>query len=65
MRALAERVIALTGSTSKLVFESLPEDDPMQRCPDIGLAISALDWTPTTTLDVGLEKTIAYFRGLS
>ncbi len=65
VRALAERVIALTGSTSKLVFEPLPEDDPMQRCPDIGLATSALDWTPTTPLDAGLEKTIAYFRGLS
>ena len=65
VRALAERVIALTGSTSKLVFEPLPEDDPMQRCPDIGLAASALDWTPTTSLDEGLEKTIAYFRGLS
>jgi UDP-glucuronate decarboxylase len=65
VRALAERVIALTGSASKLVFERLPEDDPMQRCPDIGLATSALDWTPTTPLDQGLEKTIAYFRGLT
>jgi UDP-glucuronate decarboxylase len=65
VRALAERVIALTGSTSKLVFEALPEDDPMQRCPDIGLASSALDWTPTTPLDAGLEKTIAYFRNLA
>ena len=65
VRALAERVIALTGSTSKLVFEALPEDDPMQRCPDIGLATSALDWTPTTPLDAGLEKTIAYFRTLT
>ena len=63
--ALAERVIALTGSTSKLVFEPLPEDDPMQRCPDIGLATSALDWTPATPLDAGLKKTIAYFRALS
>ncbi len=65
VRALAERVIALTGSASKLVFEPLPEDDPMQRCPDIGLATSALDWTPTTPLDAGLEKTIAYFRTLT
>jgi len=64
VRALAERVIALTGSKSKLVFEPLPEDDPMQRCPDIGLAGSALGWAPTTPLDEGLEKTIAYFRGL-
>ena len=65
VRALAERVIALTGSASKLVFEPLPEDDPMQRCPDIGLATSVLDWTPTTPLDAGLEKTIAYFRTLT
>ena len=65
VRALAERVIALTGSASKLVFGPLPEDDPMQRCPDIGLATSALDWTPTTPLDAGLEKTIAYFRTLT
>ncbi len=62
VRELAERVIRLTGSDSKLEFQPLPEDDPKRRCPDIGLAKRLLDWTPTLSLDQGLERTIAYFR---
>ena len=61
IRTLAERVIELTGSSSQLVFMPLPADDPMQRCPDITRALAALDWKPTTDLDAGLRKTIAYF----
>ncbi len=65
IRALAEKVIALTGSRSKLVHKPLPQDDPTQRCPDIGLAKKLLDsWAPKTSLDEGLAKTIAYFEGM-
>ncbi|WP_315833180.1 UDP-glucuronic acid decarboxylase family protein [Bradyrhizobium prioriisuperbiae] len=63
IRELAEEVIAMTRSRSKLVFMPLPSDDPRQRQPDISLARAALDWTPTVDLKSGLEKTIAYFRG--
>ncbi len=62
---LAERVIRLTGSKSPLVFKDLPVDDPVQRCPDISRAKAELGWTPTTPLDDGLTKVIAYFRDLS
>ncbi len=61
---LARRIIALTGSRSKIVREPLPEDDPKHRRPDITLARRVLDWSPTVTLDVGLPKTIAYFDSL-
>jgi UDP-glucuronate decarboxylase len=61
---LAEKVIQLTGSKSKLVFEPLPSDDPMQRQPDISLAKEKLDWEPTVKLEKGLVKTIAYFDQL-
>ncbi|ODT06378.1 MAG: NAD-dependent dehydratase [Kaistia sp. SCN 65-12] len=64
IRQLAERVIALTGSSSKLVFQPLPSDDPRQRQPDITLAGRLLDWKPTIELDEGLRHTIAYFDGL-
>ena len=65
IRQLAERIIALTGAPSKLVFKPLPSDDPMQRQPDITLARQMLDgWTPGIQLDEGLTKTIAYFDGL-
>jgi UDP-glucuronate decarboxylase len=64
IRALAERVVALIGSRSRIVFRPLPQDDPMQRCPDIGLAKRLLDWVPTVALDEGLGRTIAYFDGL-
>jgi UDP-glucuronate decarboxylase len=64
VRQLAERVIALTGAKSKLVFRPLPQDDPMQRCPDITLAKKVLGWEPKVKLDDGLGKTIAYFDAL-
>ncbi|MFQ6609577.1 MAG: UDP-glucuronic acid decarboxylase family protein [Fidelibacterota bacterium] len=59
---LAERIINLTGSISSLEFCPKPQDDPMSRKPDIGLAESFLNWRPTTNLDTGLIKTIEYFR---
>ncbi len=62
MLELAELVVGLTGSSSELVFEPRPPDDPTQRKPDIGLAGLELDWSPTVDLDEGLQKTIEYFR---
>lgn len=59
---LAERVLELTGSSSKIIYKALPQDDPKQRCPDIDLANKTLDWKPTIQLDEGLIKTIGYFR---
>ena len=64
IRDLAEQVIALTGSKSKIVLKPLPSDDPMQRCPDISLAKERLGWEPTVRLQDGLSKTIAYFDEL-
>ena len=61
VRELAEKVITLTGSTSKVVHQPLPGDDPRQRQPDIALARKALGWEPTISLEAGLPKTIAYF----
>jgi len=62
MLELAEAVIRLTKSKSKLVFLPLPQDDPKQRRPDISLAKVALSWSPEVDLEAGLEKTIGYFR---
>jgi UDP-glucuronate decarboxylase len=64
IRALAELVLELTGSSSKLVFKPLPQDDPIQRQPDISKAKELLDWQPTVELRDGLEKTIGYFDEL-
>jgi UDP-glucuronate decarboxylase len=64
IRELAERVIRLTGAKSKLVFRPLPQDDPLQRCPDISLARRVLNWEPQVKLEDGLTKTIAYFDAL-
>ena len=61
VRALAETIIEMTGSRSKLTFKELPSDDPTRRCPDIELAKNALAWEPKTRLADGLTKTIAYF----
>lgn len=61
IRELAEKVIALTGTRSQLVFKPLPADDPRQRKPDISYARQELGWEPTITLEEGLKKTIAYF----
>ena len=62
MLELAEKVLALTHSKSKLIFMPLPADDPKQRQPNIELAKSALDWQPKVSLEDGLRETIAYFR---
>jgi UDP-glucuronate decarboxylase len=64
MLELAERVINLTGARSKLRFMPLPENDPQQRQPDTRLAGVKLGWRPTVPLDVGLQRTIAYFKGM-
>lgn len=61
---LAKKVMEMTGATSKLVFRSLPVDDPLQRQPDIRLAEEKLDWKPEIQLEKGLLKTIEYFRGI-
>jgi len=63
IRQLAETVIRLTGSRSRIVHEALPKDDPRQRQPDIGLARDRLGWQPSVELEEGLMKTIAYFKG--
>jgi UDP-glucuronate decarboxylase len=62
MLELAEKVLAITGSDSRIVYEPLPSDDPNQRRPDITKAKEALDWTPRVGLDEGLERTVAYFK---
>jgi len=62
MLELAQKVIALTGSKSELLFGDQPEDDPKQRQPDIALAKRELDWEPTISLDQGLKYTVDYFR---
>jgi len=64
MLELAQLVLELTGSVSKIVHQPLPRDDPKQRRPDISLARSMLDWEPKVPLRDGLVETIAYFRGL-
>lgn len=64
MIELAEKVIGLTGSKSKIVFNPLPQDDPMQRKPDISLARKTLGWEPKVPLEEGLKKAIDYFKGL-
>jgi UDP-glucuronate decarboxylase len=64
MLELAERVLKLVGSKSKLVFLSLPIDDPKQRQPDIKLAVEKLDWSPIVHLEDGLRETIVYFKKL-
>jgi UDP-glucuronate decarboxylase len=64
IRQLAETIIALTGSSSKIAYRPLPEDDPRQRCPDISLAQKLLAWAPRVQLRDGLMKTIEYFERL-
>jgi len=59
---VAEKIIKLTKSASKIVFKPLPADDPVRRRPNISLAKKKLSWTPCVKLDEGLEKTIAYFK---
>jgi len=62
IRQLAEKVMEKTSSSSRIIEETLPEDDPTQRRPDISLVNSLTDWTPQIELDEGLDKTIAYFK---
>ncbi|MDP1579102.1 MAG: GDP-mannose 4,6-dehydratase, partial [Candidatus Didemnitutus sp.] len=62
MLELAQEVLKLTKSKSKLVHLPLPSDDPKQRCPDITLAKKHLQWEPKVPLAAGLKKTIAYFK---
>ncbi len=59
---LAETIISLTGSNSKIDYQPLPEDDPRQRQPDISLAKSTLGWEPIVPLEEGLRQTVAYFK---
>ena len=64
IKELAEKIIDLTGSSSKIVYEPLPGDDPKQRRPNIDLARKMLGWEPKVKLDDGLKKTIPYFEKL-
>lgn len=64
MKELAEKIISLVGSSSKLIYLPLPQDDPQQRCPDITEAKMRLGWEPTTDLEAGLKKTISYFDAI-
>ena len=64
MLELAQKIINQTGSNSKITYQSLPQDDPMQRRPVIELAKEKLDWKPIVSLDEGLVKTIEYFRSI-
>jgi UDP-glucuronate decarboxylase len=64
IRDLAEKVIAMTGSRSRIVHRALPQDDPRQRRPDISQAQQLLDWRPTVMLTEGLQRTISYFDQL-
>ncbi len=61
---LAEKVVAMTGSRSEISYRPLPQDDPLQRQPDITLAREKLGWEPKVALEDGLRETIAYFDGL-
>ena len=64
MLELAESVLLLTKSKSKIIFETLPQDDPQQRRPDISRAKEVLDWKPKVQLEEGLQKTVEYFKEL-
>jgi UDP-glucuronate decarboxylase len=62
MLELAETILGLTGSASKIEYRPIPADDPVRRCPDISLARKTLGWQPTTTLEEGLRRTIMFFE---
>ena len=64
IRQLAELVVEITGSGSKITYQPLPQDDPIQRCPDISRAKQLLDWTPMIELEEGLTRTIAHLEAL-
>jgi UDP-glucuronate decarboxylase len=59
---LAEKILKVTDSRSRIVFKPLPQDDPIRRCPDITLARKILEWQPEVNLEEGLEKTLEYFK---
>jgi UDP-glucuronate decarboxylase len=61
---LAKKIIEISGSKSKIIYEKLPTDDPKQRKPDITLAKKELDWVPKVEIEEGLIKTIEYFDNL-
>jgi len=63
VKEFAEVIVKITGSKSQISYKPLPVDDPKQRRPDISRAKSLLDWEPKVSLQQGLEKTIAYFKG--
>ena len=65
IRQLAETIAEMTNSKSEIIYKPLPEDDPTQRCPDIGLAKKVLGWEPTIQLREGLKRTIDYFKSIS
>jgi UDP-glucuronate decarboxylase len=62
IRELAEKILKITKSRSKIVYKPLPQDDPVRRCPDITLAKKRLGWQPKTNLEEGLKKTVEYFK---
>ena len=64
IKELADKIIALTGTKSKIVYKDLPSDDPKQRQPDITLAKNIINWEPKVQLEDGLVKTIEYFRNV-
>ena len=61
---LANTVIEMTGTKSRIIYEDIPSDDPQRRKPDISLAKEKLSWSPSTNIEKGIGKTIEYFRGL-
>jgi UDP-glucuronate decarboxylase len=64
VRELAERIIGMSHSRSEIMHMPLPQDDPTRRCPDIARARTILEWQPTTPIEDGLARTIAYFEAL-
>ena len=61
IKELAQKIIKLVGSNSKIVYKNLPSDDPRKRQPDIGLALDKLDWKPRIGIEEGLNRTVKYF----
>ena len=64
VKSLAEKIISLTKSSSKIIFSKLPSDDPQKRKPDITRALTSIEWSPQTDIDAGLLKTIEYFKNI-
>ena len=64
VKSLAEKIISLTKSSSKIIFSKLPSDDPRKRKPDITRALTSIEWSPQIDIDAGLLKTIEYFKNV-